>query len=171
MATLRHDCRSAARCTPIIEVGRGDDRRSKIFDAVIITLILLNIAAFMAETVKSVHDQYGAMAVVRSKCSPSASSRSNIWRACGPPSRCRFWRSMSPWQARLRFARAAGLIIDLLAILPFYLSLLMPDRPARPARAAADPLLQAVALFAGHAHADPRARATSAVRCSARHCC
>ncbi len=39
------------RIYEIIEVGHGEDLASKIFDAFIVTLILLNVAAFVAETV------------------------------------------------------------------------------------------------------------------------
>ena len=37
-----------------IEIGHGEDRASQIFDAVIVTLIVLNVAAMIAETVPSI---------------------------------------------------------------------------------------------------------------------
>ena len=46
------------RVYEIIEVGRGEDRASKAFDAFIVALIVLNVAAFVAETVPSLHAQY-----------------------------------------------------------------------------------------------------------------
>ncbi|MET0567584.1 MAG: hypothetical protein ABWZ74_00765, partial [Hyphomicrobiaceae bacterium] len=43
----------------IVEVGRGDDQASRVFDACIIGLITLNIAAFVAETVPELSAAYG----------------------------------------------------------------------------------------------------------------
>ena len=43
----------------IVEIGRGDDRASRIFDTCIIGLILLNIGAFVAETVPELAAAYG----------------------------------------------------------------------------------------------------------------
>ena len=109
----------------VIEVGRGDDRASKIFDAFIVTLILLNIAAFMAETVKSIHEQYGAGLWAFEVFSVGVFTLeylARLWTAVEVP----FLAKLSPWQARLRLARRGGLIIDLLAILPFYLAMILP---------------------------------------------
>jgi voltage-gated potassium channel len=107
----------------IIEVGRGDDRASKIFDTFIVTMILLNIAAFMAETVKSVHEQYGVWLwwfEIVSVVVFTLEYLARLWTAVEMP----FLARMSPLKARLTLARKGGLIIDLLAILPFYLSLI-----------------------------------------------
>ena len=52
--------RARRRAYEIVEVGRGDDRASRIFDGIIIVLIVLNIAAFVAETVPSLSAAYGS---------------------------------------------------------------------------------------------------------------
>ena len=108
----------------IIEVGRGDDRRSKLFDAFIVTLILLNIAAFMAETVKSIHDAYGAWLWAFEVFSVGIFTLeylARLWTAVEVP----FLAKLGPWKARIKLARRGGLIIDLLAILPFYLAMIL----------------------------------------------
>ncbi len=117
-AAVRH------RVYQIIEVGRGDDRASRIFDAVIVTLILLNIAAFMAETVKSIHDQYGhwlwwfeLVSVVIFTLEYAA----RLWTAVEMP----FLARMSATKARWTVAKKGALVIDLLAVLPFYLAMLI----------------------------------------------
>jgi voltage-gated potassium channel len=109
----------------VIEVGRGDDHHSKIFDTFIITLILLNIVAFLLETVQSVKAEWGPWLDLFEKISVAiftAEYLARLWTAVEFP----FLAKMKPWQARLRFARRPFLIIDLLAILPFYLSFLIP---------------------------------------------
>ena len=109
----------------VIEVGRGDDTASKIFDAIIVTLILLNILAFMAETVKSIHDQYGDWLWAFEVFSVGVFTLeylARLWTAVEVP----FLAKMGPVQARLKLARRGGLIIDLLAILPFYLAMILP---------------------------------------------
>jgi voltage-gated potassium channel len=108
----------------IIEVGRGDDKASKIFDAVIVTMILLNIAAFMAETVKSVQEQYGAWLwrfEIFSVIVFTLEYLARLWTAVEMP----FLARLSAVKARLTLAKKGALVIDLLAILPFYLALLV----------------------------------------------
>ena len=46
------------RVYEIIEMGRGEDKVSKAFDTFIVTLIVLNITAFAAETVPHLEAQY-----------------------------------------------------------------------------------------------------------------
>jgi voltage-gated potassium channel len=109
----------------VIEVGRGDDRESKVFDAFIITLIILNIIAFMLETVQSVKAEWGTWLDLFEKVSVAIFTLeyvARLWTAVEVP----FLSKMTPWQARLRFARRPYLLIDLLAVLPFYLSFLIP---------------------------------------------
>jgi voltage-gated potassium channel len=102
-----------------IEVGRGDQVFSRIFDASILTLILLNVAAFVLETVP----EYGAAYAsefeafnVFSVAIFTIEYLLRLWTAVEVP----FLRHDPPWKARLKLAATPALIIDLLAILPFY---------------------------------------------------
>lgn len=104
----------------IIEVGRGEDTASKWVDRLLVGLILLNIAAFCLETVPSVEARFGdwlwtveAVSVVIF----TVEYVCRIWTAVEVP----FLARMPAWRARLKFASRPFLIIDLLAILPFYL--------------------------------------------------
>lgn len=108
------------RIHEVIEVGRGEDRASRLFDAFIITLILANIAAFCAETVPELEAAYGPcfhrfelISVVIFTIEYAL----RLWTAVEVP----FLARMSPVAARLRYARKPMQIIDFLAILPFYL--------------------------------------------------
>ncbi len=108
------------RVYEIIEVGRGEDRASKAFDAFIVALIVLNVAAFVAETVPSLHAQYARefhWFEVISVAIFTAEYLARLWIAIEVP----FLAKAPPLKARLKMARRPALIIDLLAILPFYI--------------------------------------------------
>ncbi len=108
------------RAYEIVEGGRGSDPTAELFDAFLVTLILLNVAAFVAETVPSLHAGYGSWFSVFEVVSVmvfTAEYAVRIWTAVEVP----FLRRHAPWKARLAWARRPYLIIDLLAILPFYL--------------------------------------------------
>lgn len=116
--TLRH------RVYEIIEAGRGEDRLSKTFDLVIITLIVLNIAAFVSETVPAMAAKYHAYFhafEVFSVAVFTLEYLARLWVAVEMP----FLKRFSPLKARFTMARRPALIIDLLAILPFYLGTLL----------------------------------------------
>ena len=112
------------RVYEVVEVGRGEDRLSRIFDGVIITLILLNVIAFAAETVPSLGSRYATWFTAFEIFTVAVFTIEyglRLWSAVELP----FLARLPSWRARLRFARRPDLIIDLLAILPFYLGQLL----------------------------------------------
>ena len=113
------------RVFEVIESGRESDLISKLFDGFLISLILLNVIAFAAETVSSVHARWGAELYLFELFSVAIFTLEyfvRIWAGVEVP----FLQRMPPWKARLKYASRPFLIIDLLAILPFYLSFLFP---------------------------------------------
>ena len=113
-ARIRH------RIYEIIEMGSGDDKASKIFDTFIVVLILLNVAAFVAETVPSIEREYRDTLFnfeVFSVTIFSMEYLARLWVAVDVP----FLKRLSPIRARFSMALRPSLIIDLLAILPFFL--------------------------------------------------
>lgn len=103
-----------------IEVGRGDNRLSRLFDLSIMGLILLNVAAFVMETVPAYGLAFPAQFEAFNRFSVAVFTIEyllRLWTAVEVP----FLRRYPPWQARLKLASTPALIIDLLAILPFYL--------------------------------------------------
>ncbi len=109
------------RIYEIVEMGRGEDTASKAFDTFIVTLILLNIAAFAAETVPVLEQKYRTQFFafeIFSVAIFTIEYLARLWVAVDVP----FLAKLSPTRARLSMARRPALIIDLLAILPFYLS-------------------------------------------------
>ncbi len=113
------------RVYDIIEGGQGETRASLIFDGVIVTLIVLNVVAMVLETVPSIRASYnswlsafetGVVAIF------TAEYLLRLWSSVESP----FLARMSPLKARLSLARSPALIIDLLAILPYYFNELLP---------------------------------------------
>lgn len=114
IATLRN------RVYQVIEVGRGESVASRLFDHVIVTLILLNILTFCLETVPEIDAEWGTWLRtfdIFSVAIFTVEYLLRLWTAVEVPMLSR----LPPWRARLRFARRPMLLIDLLAILPFYL--------------------------------------------------
>lgn len=104
----------------IVEGGRGSDPAANLFDSTIVALILLNVTAFAAETVPSLQTRYGAWFDVFEMLSVivfTAEYAVRLWTAVEVP----FLRRTPRWKARLTWATRPYLIIDLMAILPFYL--------------------------------------------------
>jgi voltage-gated potassium channel len=113
------------RICDIIEIGRTENRVSRIFDTFIVTLIILNIAAFVLETVPAYEAQYWfwfKAFEIFSILVFTAEYALRIWTAVDIP----FLSRKGPWGARLAYARRPSSLIDLAAILPFYLSFIIP---------------------------------------------
>jgi voltage-gated potassium channel len=109
------------RVYEIIETGHGEDRASKLFDTFIVTLILLNVVAFILETVPAIHAQWGPLLYdfeILSVAIFTVEYALRLWTAVEVP----YLSRMPPWKARAVFATTPALLIDLFAILPFYLS-------------------------------------------------
>jgi len=113
------------RVYEVLEVGRGEDTVSYVVDVCIVVLIVLNILAFTLETVPAISSRYGTQLFAFELFSVMVFTIEyvlRLWSCVEVP----FLKRLSPWQARLRFARRPYLLIDLLAILPFYFTLIFP---------------------------------------------
>lgn len=109
----------------VIESPHPDDSRARLFDRLIIGLILLNVAAFVAGTVPAIARRHGAWLETFEVISVAIFTVEyglRLWTAVEMP----FFSRLAPWKARLQFACRGAQIIDLLAILPFYLSFVLP---------------------------------------------
>ncbi len=111
------------RIHEIIEVASPDDKASKIFDIFIITLISLNVLAVILETVESLYTQYEEFFKVFEVFSVLIFTVEYVLRlwtcTCNP-------KFKDPIKGRIRFALTPMALIDLMAILPFYLPMLIP---------------------------------------------
>lgn len=109
------------RLYEIMELGHGEDRASRWFDGFIVLLIVLNIAAFVAETVPHIDAAYGAefrAFEVFSVAVFTVEYLARLWVAVEVP----YLKRHGPFAARWHFARRPAQVIDLLAVLPFYLA-------------------------------------------------
>ena len=112
------------RIYEILEGTRDGDRPAEAFERFIVVLILLNAVAFAAETVPSLQAAYGPWFDLFEAFSVgifTVEYALRLWTAVEVP----FLKRMPGWQARLTWARRPFLLIDLVAILPFYLSQLI----------------------------------------------
>ncbi|MFT3732478.1 MAG: cyclic nucleotide-gated ion channel [Hyphomicrobium sp.] len=109
------------RVYEVIETGHGEDLASKVFDTFIVCLILLNVAAFVAETVPAARARWSHWFYwfeIFSVAIFTIEYALRIWTAIEVP----YLARKQPWKARAKLARQPALIIDLAAFLPFYLS-------------------------------------------------
>ncbi len=108
------------RVYEILEGAKDGDRAADLFDKVLIALILMNVIAFMIDTVPSIHARYGAwleMFEIVSVGLFTLEYALRLWSAPEVP----YLKRIPAWQARVTWAQRPYLVIDLLAILPFYL--------------------------------------------------
>lgn len=111
------------RVFEIVEVAKPGDTASKVFDYFILMLISLNIAGVVLGTVRSFAASHGnelRMIEIFSVIIFSAEYFLRVWSCTVDP------RFSNPVTGRIRYALSPLLIIDLLAILPFYIPMIIP---------------------------------------------
>ena len=99
-----------------------DDTVSKVADIVLLVLIVGNLVAVTLETVRSIYAQFGLFFEAFDRFSVAVFSVDyvlRVWACASDP------RYSDGWRGRLRYARSATAIIDLLAVLPSY----FPESP------------------------------------------
>jgi voltage-gated potassium channel len=109
----------------ILEVGGDAHPIGRVINAFIIVLIVLNAIAFAAETVDHLAERYEPYFDAFNLFSVAVFSIEyglRIWSAVDIPMLSR----MKPWKARFRFALRPIMLIDLFAVLPFYLQWFIP---------------------------------------------
>jgi voltage-gated potassium channel len=108
----------------ILEVGDGNPI-GRVVNVFLIVLIIANGLAFAAETVPSLYDRYGPEFEAFNTFSVMVFTVEyvlRLWSSVEIP----LLRRMPHWRARLNFAFRPMMIIDLLAILPWYVYLFVP---------------------------------------------
>ncbi|MGI9385356.1 MAG: cyclic nucleotide-gated ion channel [Methyloligellaceae bacterium] len=115
---------SRRRVHDILEQGVDGDSVSTAINVGLVTLILLNVVAFAAETMPELGTRFAEAFRLFNLFSVAVFTveyAARLWSCVEIP----MLRHFSPWRARLHFAVRPLLLIDLLAILPFYLSFLI----------------------------------------------
>jgi voltage-gated potassium channel len=112
------------RTWEIVEAAKSGDRASRIFDIGILSLIFLNVIAVIIGSVQSVQERWGTALNLFEALSVivfTVEYLARLWSCTSDPQfRGRF-------RGRVRLAFRAMSIIDLFAILPFYLPFLGID--------------------------------------------
>ena len=111
------------RMRDILESGHGGDRLSLCMDGVLCILIIANVVAFALGTIDRFYARHGPLLELFNLISVAIFTVeyiARLWVAVELPP----LRHLAPWRARLRFAFRPLMVIDFLAILPFYLSYL-----------------------------------------------
>tara|TARA_R110001592_G_scaffold279960_1_gene547327 strand:- start:3486 stop:4661 length:1176 start_codon:yes stop_codon:yes gene_type:complete len=114
----------------LIEASHPDHTGSRMFDIVMVALIVANVLSVILETVPGLDATHGDLFHAFDRVSVAvftAEYLARLWVAVEHPPVARH----GAFLGRLRFAMGPYLLIDLLAIVPFYLSLFMPAADLR----------------------------------------
>jgi len=112
------------RLYEIMEAGTAHDLPSRLFDIFLISLITLNVLAVILESVAHLHSQWGHIFRVFEWISVSIFTLelfTRIWTSVEAPET----KYKHPLWGRVRYLLTPAALIDLIAILPFYLSFLI----------------------------------------------
>ena len=111
------------RLFEILELGSADDMPSRIFDIFIMTLISLNVIVVILETIESLASRYTSLFGIFEIFSVSVFTVEYLLRLWTCTTNNRF---KDPIKGRIQFALTPLALVDLIAILPFYLPMLIP---------------------------------------------
>jgi len=111
------------RIFEILEIASFGDLPSRVFDILIMVLILLNVVAVILETVKSLSSQFGNFFSIFEASSVGVFTVEYVLRLWTCTVDKRF---ENPLVGRIRFALTPLILVDLIAILPFYLPMIFP---------------------------------------------
>lgn len=104
----------------LLEPSVSGKRAAKIIEVLLITLIFLNIVAIILESVQEINDAYGKFFIDFENFSVIVFTIEYVARIWTAPENPKYQRRFG----RLRYGLTSMSIIDLLSIVPFYLSLL-----------------------------------------------
>lgn len=121
------------RTYEVLEVAQRDDRLSQAVQWFIIVLIVLNVTAFILATVPWLQEPYGVFFAWFERFSVAVFTVEYLLRVWSCTEDERF--QGQPVKGRLRFMTTPTALIDLLAILPFYLPRAMGPLDFRAIRA------------------------------------
>ncbi len=114
------------RIYALLEGETADDPRARLVHASIVALVLVSVAAVILESVPSLAQRYERLFLAVELVAGVAFTVEyvlRLWSAVEHPP----LRRETPVRARWRFATAPAMLVDLIAILPFLLSVIAPD--------------------------------------------
>ncbi len=114
------------RVYAVLEGGAGADVLSRAVHVGIVALILVSVVTVILESVPSLDQRYGQLFLIIEIIAGvtfSVEYALRLWSAVDHPP----LRGVRSWRARWLFARGPSMIIDLVAIIPFFLAFIAPD--------------------------------------------
>ena len=114
------------RTYALLEGGSGEDRFSRLLHSGIVILILVSVATVILESVPTLSTRYHMWFLVIEVIAASVFSIEyglRLWSAVEHPP----FHGQTPWQARWRFMRQPSMIVDFLAIVPFFAAFTVGD--------------------------------------------
>ena len=112
------------RTWEVLDASRSGDRLARVFGATMLLLIALNILAVVLETVPSIGARYSQFFLWFERVSVAVFSLEYLARVWAAPIDSRYGR---PIHGRLRFMVTPLALIDLFAVLPFFLPMIGVD--------------------------------------------
>ncbi len=111
------------RVFEIIERGRPGDRASRYFDLFLVILIILNVAAIILESVKSLHAAFRIGFTIFEIFSVVIFTIEYVLRVWTAEHKV---KARAHFESKIKYVFTPMAVIDLLAVLPFYLPFLLP---------------------------------------------
>jgi voltage-gated potassium channel len=108
----------------VLELAEPGDDLSRFVDVLLIGLILLNVAAVLSESVEFIRARFSASFLTFELLSVVVFTVEYLCRVWTSVEQPRFQDGRSPWLIRARFMISPMALVDLLAVLPFYLATL-----------------------------------------------
>jgi len=126
MESERQAATARGRTYSVVEVAAGNGSlESRVFSGFVVSLIVLNVIAVILESNRYLYTSYAPQFAVFEIFSVAIFTfeyLARIWVAPEYPA----LRGLSAWRARLKYSTKPMALIDLLAIAPFYLALIVP---------------------------------------------
>ena len=113
------------RVYQVLEVAHPDDRVSRNIDRALVALIVANVLAVVIETVEPIHARYASEFWVFEVASVAIFTVEYLLRMWVCNEHLSLARD-GPIEARMKFAATPFALIDLAAIVPFYIALILP---------------------------------------------
>jgi voltage-gated potassium channel len=114
------------RVYAVLEGGTGADALSRLVHIGIVALILISVATVILESVPSLDARFGGLFLTIEIIAGVVFTIEyglRLWSAVDHPP----LRGEGPWRARWLFARTPSMLIDVVAIIPFFLAFIAPD--------------------------------------------
>lgn len=114
------------RCHEILDGGSPHDRTSRLVHRALVALILISVAAVILESVPDLARRFGGVfhgIEIAAATIFTIEYAARLWAGVEDPP----LRGLPAWKARALFAVQPSAIVDLLAIVPFYLTLIGPS--------------------------------------------